>query len=197
MKLYGTTTSPFVRRVRVAAIEIGHDFELINTAHDDGQAALRACSPIWKVPVAEVDGRLLYDSRVIIDWLTTVHGWGAMKPPTDRWQDANLVSAIDGALESGVQLFYLRREGVDVDQLPFGQRQRARIAAIFEWLAGQLGRHGFGEGLGLPELSLIATLDWMAFREIVPTADLPGGFAVLQAHYGERASLVATRPIAT
>ena len=46
MKLYGTTTSPFVRRVRVAALELGHTFDLVNTAHDDGQAALRAASPI-------------------------------------------------------------------------------------------------------------------------------------------------------
>ena len=158
MKLYGTTTSPFVRRVRVAALELGQTFDLINTAHDDGQAALRVASPIWKVPVAELDGRLLYDSRVIIDWLTTVHGWGGLKPPIDRWHDANLLSAIDGALESGVQVFYLRREGVEVDQLPFGQRQHDRIASIFEWLAGQLGHHGFGEGLGLPELWLIAAL---------------------------------------
>ena len=149
------------------------------------------------MPVAELDGRLLYDSRVIIDWLTTVHGWGALRPPVDRWHDANLLSAIDSALESGVQLFYLRREGVLVDALPFGQRQHDRIASIFEWLAGQLGRHGFGEGLGLPELSLIATLDWMAFRDVVPADRLPGGFAVLHASHRDRASLVATRPVVT
>ncbi|HTL38522.1 MAG TPA: glutathione S-transferase N-terminal domain-containing protein [Kofleriaceae bacterium] len=66
MKLYGTTTSPFVRRVRVVAAEVGESVDLLNTAPPDGQAKLRAISPIWKVPVAVVDapvagGLTLYD----------------------------------------------------------------------------------------------------------------------------------------
>lgn len=197
MKLYGTTTSPFVRRVRVVATEVGRTFNLINTAHDDGQAALKAVSPIWKVPVAEVDGRVLYDSRVIIDWLTTFHGWGAMKAPSDRWHDANLLNAIDGALESGTQLFYLQREGVALDALPFGQRQRDRIGSIFEWVASQLGHHGFGDGLGLPELSLLCTLDWMEFRAVYPVDKLPAALGVLRASHRDRSSLVATPPVVT
>ncbi|MBK7075368.1 MAG: hypothetical protein IPH44_24045 [Myxococcales bacterium] len=47
----------------VVAAERGVAFDLINTAHDDGTAALKAVSPIWKVPVAEVGGRVLFDSR--------------------------------------------------------------------------------------------------------------------------------------
>lgn len=197
MKLYGTTTSPFVRRVRVVATEVGRAFNLVNTAHDDGQAALRTASPIWKVPVADIDGRILYDSRVIIDWLTTFHGWGAMRAPCDRWHDANLVNAVDGALESAVQVFYLSREGVAVEQLPFAQRQRDRIAAIFDWLAGQLGHHGFGDDLGLPELSLLCTLDWMEFRAVYPMDRLPPAFAVFRASHRDRSSLVATPPVVT
>jgi len=197
MKLYGTTTSPFVRRVRVVAGEAGVDHTLINTATDDGQAALRAVSPIWKVPVAELGGRILFDSRAIIDWLTTVHGWGGMRAPADRWREANLVNAVDGALESGVQLFYLRRDGVDTDRLPLGRRQVERIAAVFDWLGGELGRDGFGDGLGLAELSLIATLDWMDFREVYPTARHDAAFAPLRAALRERPSLVATGPVAS
>lgn len=197
MKLYGTTTSPFVRRVRVVATEVGQAFDLINTAHDAGTAALKALSPIWKVPVAEVAGRVLYDSHVICEWLTTTHGWGTMKPPVDRWHDANLISAIDGALESGVQLFYLQREGIDADKLPFGQRQRDRIASIFDWLAARLGDHGFGDGLGMPELALLATLDWMEFRAIHPADRLPPALGVFRASHRDRSSLVATPPVVT
>src|SRR6476469_6570152 len=107
MKLYGTTTSPFVRRVRIVAAEVNEPVERIDTAGDAGLAQLREVSPIRKVPAAVVDGRLIYDSRVIIDWLTTTRGWGALAPPHDRWREANLVNAIDGALDSIIQLFYL------------------------------------------------------------------------------------------
>ena len=69
MKLFGTTTSPFVRRVRVVAAEVGEPVDRVDTATDVGMAQLRDVSPIRKVPVAIVDNRLLYDSRVIVDWL--------------------------------------------------------------------------------------------------------------------------------
>jgi glutathione S-transferase len=196
VKLYGTTTSPFVRRVRVVAAEVGEPVELIDTAPDAGQAQLRAASPIWKVPVADVGGgRVLFDSRVIIDWLTTTRGWGALSPPHDRWREANLVNAIDGALDSAIQVFYLERDHVPVDGLPFATKQLARVAAVFDWLAGQLVAGGttFGHGLGLAELSLVCTLDWMDFRNTYPTANHQA-FTALRAAWRERPTLAQTRP---
>ena len=133
MQLYGTTTSPFVRRARVVAAELGEPVELVDTATDAGQAALREVSPIRKVPVAKLDGKLLYDSHVIIDWLTLTRGWGSLAPPRDRWHEHNLINAIDAALDSVIQLFYLRRDGVAVDGSPFAQRQLDRTDAIFTW----------------------------------------------------------------
>src|SRR5687767_13430588 len=100
MKLYGTTTSPFVRRVRVVAEEVGEPIELVDTATDAGQALLREVSPIRKVPVAIVGDRTIYDSRVIMDWLTMTHGWGTLARPHDRWLNQNLLNAIDSALDS-------------------------------------------------------------------------------------------------
>ena len=47
--LFGTTTSPFVRRVRVVCLEKGLPFTLVPALTDEGQAALRAVSPVWKV----------------------------------------------------------------------------------------------------------------------------------------------------
>ena len=46
MRLYGTLTSPYVRRVRIVATEIGVPCELV--APD--AALLHAVTPIWKVP---------------------------------------------------------------------------------------------------------------------------------------------------
>jgi glutathione S-transferase len=195
MKLYGTTTSPFVRRARVVAAELGVAYDFVNTAADAGQGELRDRSPIWKVPVAEVDGRTLFDSRVIIDWLITTRGWGPLRPPRDPWQDANLVNAIDAALDSAIQLFYVRREGIDLMTIPFGPRQFDRIASIFEWLAGELPAHDPARGLGVAELSLACTLDWMDFRDAYPTARHADDFAELRKTLGARPSLAATRPV--
>ena len=195
MKLYGTTTSPFVRRARAVAAEVGEPVDLVNTATDEGQAALRAVSPIWKVPVADVGGRVLYDSRTIAEWLVLTRGWGQLAPPRDRWREANLVNAIDGALESIVQVFYLSRDGVAVDEIPRVVKNRERTRAIFDWLGGQLSPGGasFGDGFGLAELSLACTLDWMDFRDTYPTAKHPA-LEPLRAAWRDRPSLAATRP---
>ncbi|MBK9036565.1 MAG: glutathione S-transferase family protein [Myxococcales bacterium] len=195
MKLFGTTTSPFVRRVRVVAAELDVAYEFVNTAHDHGQEALRALSPIWKVPVAEVDGRTLFDSRVIIDWLTTTRGYGPLRAPRDRWHEANVVNAIDAALDSIVQVFYLSRDGFDPMTIPFGPRQVDRAAAIFDWVAGELPAYDPARGLGLAELSLVCALDWMDFRKTYPTERHADDFAALRAAIGARASIAATRPM--
>ena len=195
MKLYGTTTSPFVRRVRVVAAEVGEPIERIDTAPDAGQAALREVSPIRKVPVAVIGGRTLFDSHVIIDWLVTTHGWHDLAPARDRWHEQNLLNAVDAALDAVVQLFYLRRDGVAIDGSPYEKRQLGRADAIFTWLASQLAadRISFGGGFGLAELALITALDWMDFRKAYPTeraADVDS----VRAAWRERPSLSSTRP---
>lgn len=195
MKLFGGTTSPFVRRVRVVAAELGEPIDRVDTGTDAGMAALLEISAIRKVPVAQVDGRLIYDSRVIIAWLTTTRGWGELAPPRDPWRDANLVNAIDAALDAVIQLFYLRRDGVAIDGTPYAERQLARTDAIFGWLASELTSDGagFAPGLGLAEISLIAALDWMDFRKSYPT-ERARGVESVRAAWRDRPSLRATSP---
>jgi glutathione S-transferase len=200
MKLYGTTTSPFVRRVRVVAAEVGEPVELINTAPPDGQTKLREVTPIWKVPVAVVEapvagGLTLFDSRVIIEWLTTTHGFGELAPSRGRWHEQNLVNAIDSALDAVIQVFYLRRDGIAIEGTPYEKHNLARADSIFAWLGKQLAAdgRGFGEGLGLAEISLIAALDWFDFRKTYPTERV-GALEGVRAAWRERPSLASTRP---
>lgn len=189
MKLYGTTTSPFVRRVRVVAAEVGEPIERIDTASDAGMAELKRISPIRKVPVAVIDDRVIFDSRAIIEWLTTNHGWGELAPPRDVWRELNLVNAIDAALDSVIQLFYLRRDGVVIDGTPYAERQLERADAIFTWLGPELR----ADRLGLPEITCIAALDWMDFRKSYDTSRAAACQHVREA-WGNRPTLATTRP---
>lgn len=200
MKLYGTTTSPFVRRVRIVAAEVGQPIEMINTATDAGQAALREITPIRKVPVAVVndtalDDTTLFDSRVIIEWMTRKHGWGEMLPPHDPWRDHNLINAIDAALDAAIQLFYLRRDGIAIDGTPYATRQLDRADAIFAWLGKELApdHRTLTGGLGVPEISLVCALDWMDFRTTYPTERV-GALEDIRSAWKDRASFAATRP---
>jgi glutathione S-transferase len=189
MRLFGTTTSPFVRRVRVVAAEVGEPVELVNTATDTGMAQLRDVSPIRKVPVAIIDTRLLYDSRVIVDWLVTTRGYRDIEPPRDRWREQNVLNAIDAALDSVIQLFYLRRDGVTVDGTAYAQRNLERADAIFAWLARELRPAAFA----LPEITAACALDWMDFRKCYPT-ERASGLDAVRVALRDRPSMVATRP---
>jgi len=196
MRLYGSTSSPFVRRVRVVAQEVGESVERIDTATEAGLAALREVTPIGKVPTAIVDGRVLYDSHVIVDWLVTTRGWHDLAPPRDVWRTHNLVNAIDAALDGIVQLFYLRREGFAVDGTPYAQRRLDRAEAVFGWLGKELApdKCSFDGGLGLAEIALVSAVDWMDFRKAYPT-DRASALGELRARWREHPSLAATPPM--
>lgn len=197
MKLYGTVTSPFVRRVRVVASELSLDVDRIDTASEAGQLILAKLNPIRKVPAAQIDGRTLFDSRVIIDWLTTTRGWGTMAPPRDHWREQNILNAIDGAADAAISLFYLKRDGVAIEGSPFALRQTDRVASIFSWLSTELcsDQSSFRTSgdFGVPELSLICMLDWMDFRAAYPTQTAPALLQLRQA-WRTRPSLAASHP---
>jgi glutathione S-transferase len=189
MKLLGTSASPFTRRVRIVAAELGEPVEWVDSSTEAGQAELRALSPIWKVPVAVVDGRTVFDSRAIMDWLIATRGYGELAPPRDAWRERNLITAVDETMMSIIQVFYLRRDGIAVEGNPFAQRQLDRTDAIFAWLGRELTPRSFG----LAELSLICALDWMDFRKTYPT-ERASALAPIRAAWAGRPSVVATRP---
>lgn len=196
LQLFGTPTSPYVRRVRVTAIELGLPLELVDTRQEAGQAALRAASPIWKVPVLAGEGREpLLDSRVICAALVREHGPGPLRVPSDPDLEANLVNVADGALDALINAFYLQLDGVDPASVPYLVKQRERAAACVDWLAGRLRGVWLTEEekLGPAEVALQTALDWMVFRDRHPV-DADPRLAAFRAFHGARPSFEETFP---
>lgn len=197
MKLYGTYTSPFVRRVRIVAAEVGAPCTLIDTLKEEGQAALRAISPIWKVPVAESEGAVILDSHVIIEHLLESYGRRNLRAVTteDRWRESNLINVIDGALDSAINVFYLKRDGADVEGLGYLVKQRARVESAMDWVEKQLDQGWFTaeHRLGLSEIYLATAIDWMSFRDAYPVDRHPGLVRFRETHR-DVPSLLSTLP---
>jgi glutathione S-transferase len=81
MKLYGTITSPYVRRVRILLSESGQKFDWVDTSKEEGLKELKSKTPLWKIPFLEVNHDLsIWDSRTISDYIfqtfhpTTIRG---------------------------------------------------------------------------------------------------------------------------
>lgn len=196
IRLYGTVTSPYVRRVRVVAEELGLPVTLIDTAVEAGQAELRSKSPIWKVPAAEIDGQLVFDSHAITELLLARAGKG----PIAAWQlddieARNAIHVIDGALDALINVFYLRKEGVDVDQVPYLKKQQERAKASLAWLETAVHEPFVTskQTLGLPEIALGSALGWMRFRNAYPIDSHPRLMRCLEA-LEKRPSFAATQP---
>lgn len=80
MQLFGSTISPYVRKVAVFAEEKGITFDLIPAAPGDTSPAFRAISPFGQIP-ALVDGDFaLADSTAIVTYLEAKHPEPALIP---------------------------------------------------------------------------------------------------------------------
>ena len=198
MRLYGTLTSPFVRRVRVVALELGVELEFVDTTTPDGQAGLATLSPLRKVPVLEVDGAGVLDSHTISALLLERHGPGDLRSSraSTRWIEDNLIHAVDGALESAIRLFYfIKRDGVDIEPIPYMRTERERLGRTLAWLEDQVRGPWCTavEEFGLAEVALVTTLEWLQFRGMAQLTTYPN-LQAFAAHHAGRPSLASTRP---
>lgn len=197
MRLLGTPTSPYVRKVRVVAEEIGLGdrlvFEPIVIA--DQPPAL-ATNPLRKVPTLIADdGSVLFDSPVIMEWLDAEHGGNRLLPTAGpaRWQALTTGALADGILEAGG---LLRTELAKPDGGLAGvvRRQSGKIAAALAHLEANDGWRSGPVDLG--QVAAGVAVAWLHFRlpDLAPQAadhpKLVGWFGSFSA----RPSMVATAP---
>jgi len=110
MKLHYGTTSPYVRKVTVMAHETGlHDaIERVDTLPWDPETEIGASNPVGKVPALITrDGRAIYDSGVIVDYLDRQHDGPRLLPDEDpaRTDVLRRMALADGAMEAIILVF--------------------------------------------------------------------------------------------
>ncbi len=80
MKLYGTSLSPFVRKVLVVLAEKGIEAKHVPLRFHDPDPRFRAASPFGKIPALEDEEFRLADSSAIIHYLERTHPAPALLP---------------------------------------------------------------------------------------------------------------------
>lgn len=106
MKLHWSPRSPFVRKVMVAAHELGlaDRIRTVRTVVAMRKPAreLLPENPLGKIPTLVLeDGTVLYDSQVIIEYLDSLAGGGKLIPASgpQRWQELRRHALLDGFLD--------------------------------------------------------------------------------------------------
>jgi glutathione S-transferase len=170
MKLYGAIGSPFVRMCMVTALEsdLGGRVQLIPTSASPSEvnADLQKLSPIAKIPVLETDhGHALYDSRVIMEYLTHVSGHKNLLPDdgVKRFRILTLIALAQGMADAAVGLRYeqaARPKGLQWDD--WMTRAVARLNAC----ADELEAHWRDtlQEVNLGSIAVAVTLSYVDYR---------------------------------
>lgn len=181
--------SPFVRKVRVALRELGLAARVREeVAHVfDPATPLLAENPMGKVPtLVRADGRALYDSTVISEYLDALAGGGRLFPPAGeaRWRALALNALGDGLAQAAtwnIRERY-RPEGERSPRyLAYYERAIARCLSALEGEA-----RGFGDGFGIGEISVAAALSYVDLR--YPERGWRGAHPALGAWYARAAA---------
>lgn len=110
MKLFYSPTSPYARKVYVLAQEAGiQGMELVSASGTPvaPDAAVIAKNPLGKIPALICDdGRVLYDSRVICQYLDDLSGKGFYGAGDTRWDILTLEATADGILDAALLMVY-------------------------------------------------------------------------------------------
>jgi len=113
MQLYFNPASPFVRKVRVTAHELGLSEKIELTSltltpvspHD----GVRSRNPLGKIPTLVTDdGAVLFDSPVICEYLDALAGGNRVFPPIGaaRWTALRRQALADGIMDAAVLTRY-------------------------------------------------------------------------------------------
>jgi glutathione S-transferase len=168
MKLYYSTTSPFVRKVNVFAIETGLDkqIELIKTNPWQAEDVLTAENPLSKVPtLITAEGMVIYDSRVICEYLDSLHDGEKLFPlnPKARWQALSLQALADGILEAGIARFLERKRDVALQSKDWDALQKKSVVRCLDNLEDTFVIWSVAK-LSIGTISVACVLGWLDFR---------------------------------
>ncbi len=201
MKLIGSNTSPYVRKVRVVMAEkkLDYTFELENVWAADTR--ILQSNPLGKVPCLMMeDGSAIYDSRVIAEYLDTLTPVCKLLPPNGRDRaDVKVWEALaDGVLDAAVLVRLERTLRPQEQQSPqWIDRQLGKVRAGLQVMSDKLGDGAFcmGNHYTLADVAVGCALGWLTFR--FPDIDWRGAhpnLARLHDKLAERASFKDTVP---
>ena len=204
MKLIGSLTSPYVRKVRVVLAEKKLDCQFVLEdvwARDD----ILTSNPLGKVPCLVMEGgEAVFDSRVIVEYVDMLSPVGKLIPATgrERAEVRTWEALADGLLDAGIaarleQTWAGRAEGERSQA--WIDRQMVRVNSALQAMSRGLGEKAFCAGAGthftLADIAVGVALGYLDFR--FPAIDWRGAHPNLQRLHDKlvvRQSFIDTAP---
>jgi glutathione S-transferase len=168
MKLVGSKTSPFVRKVRVILAERDLPFEFMEASAWTADTPVPRFNPLNKVPALELDsGETIYDSCVISEYLDGISGGTLIpKDPRERALARRDEALGNGIAEAGILARLERQREAGRQDPAWIARQMDKVKAGIEALAKSLGTRPYlgGAQPNVADIGCACALFWLEFR---------------------------------
>lgn len=199
MKLFYSPSSPFVRKVMVSALELGLadrlDHQPAAPHPIKRDSAIRAKNPLGQAPTLVTDdGLVLFDSRVICEYLDAQAGGSLFGTGAARWRNLARAAMGDGLLGAALLVRY---EGVVRPEVlrwsDWTDGQMAKVSDVldaFEQIAPELG-----DAVDIGSITFGCALGYVDFR--YPSLDWRGGHPAAASWFeafSARPSMMETKP---
>jgi len=173
MKLIGSLTSPYVRKVRIVLAEKKLDYQLVL---EDvwGNDAILESNPLGKVPCLVMEGaEAVFDSRVIVEYVDTLSPVQRLIPQNgrERVEVRTWEALADGLLDASLlarleKTWPGRTDAQRCDA--WIERQMSRVQAALQAMSRGLGKKNFCVGTGihftLADIAVGCALGYLNFR---------------------------------
>ncbi|MGB7650784.1 MAG: glutathione S-transferase N-terminal domain-containing protein [Gallionella sp.] len=171
MKLLGTNTSPYVRKVRLVLLEknIVHSY-LVDAPREAGSQVALA-NPLARIPALILDDQTcVFDSPVIAEYVDSLNDTPILIPRDNalermyikRWE-----ALADGVMDSAVLVRNEVLRDVDKQDAASIARHNLAITRALAYMSEQMASHTYcaGVAISLADLALVSALIYLDLRQ--------------------------------
>jgi glutathione S-transferase len=169
MKLIGTPTSPYTRKVRVVLAEKRIDYDFVVDPPYEAATGVPAYNPLGKVPVLVLDdATTIFDSRVIVEYLDNASPVAKLLPEdtrqriqTRRWE-----ALADGCTDATAAIVIEKRRPQELQWPAWLERQQDKIARALQMMSDDLGGRTWccGDFFNLSDIAVACCLGFLDLR---------------------------------
>lgn len=169
MKLIGSLTSPYVRKIRVLLQEKNLPFELIIDSPWEPSTHVSDFNPLGKVPALVTDdGETLFDSNILAEYIE-LSGPAPHFLPADRaaaLRVRQLVMLADGISDASVTIFLEKKRTEEQQNAGWISRQEGKIARGVDALEARAAASTWlhGDAMTLADIAAGCTLLYLDLR---------------------------------
>jgi len=180
MKLIGSHTSPYTRKVRIVLAEKKIEYEFVVDSPWANDSKVPDYNPLGKIPVLVLDDdTALFDSRVIVEYIDNVTPNNKLfpAPNRERIEVKRWEALADGLCDAAVAALLERKRPAKEQSADWIERQLAKVKRALAFMSEELEEKSFcmGTHISMADLAVGTALGYLCFRfpEIAWQGDYP------------------------